>query len=138
MGRLFGTDGARGIANTELTCELAMQIGRAAACVLTEATHHRPLFLIGMDTRVSSEMLEAAMVAGLTSVGADVTLLGVIPTPAVAYLVKKYGADAGIMISASHNPCEYNGIKLFNGEGFKLSDQIEEQIEEVRRGKKGR
>ena len=131
MGRLFGTDGARGIANTELTCELAMQIGRAAACVLTEATHHRPLFLIGMDTRVSSEMLEAAMVAGLTSVGADVKLLGVIPTPAVAYLVKKYGADAGIMISASHNPCEYNGIKLFNGEGFKLSDQIEEQIEAI-------
>ncbi len=131
MGRLFGTDGARGVANTELTCETAIQIGRAAAMVLAKAAHHKPLILIGKDTRVSSDMLEAAMVAGLTSVGADVQLLGVVPTPAVAYLVRKYKADAGVMISASHNPCEYNGIKLFNGEGFKLSDSLEDEIEAI-------
>ncbi len=131
MGRLFGTDGARGVANTELTCETAMAIGRAAAMVLAEVGHHRPQVVIGKDTRISSDMLEAALVAGLCSVGADVTLLGVIPTPAVAYLVKEYKADAGIMISASHNPCEYNGIKIFNGEGYKLSDSLEEQIEAI-------
>lgn len=131
MGRLFGTDGARGVANTELTCEQAMAIGRAAAMVLIQVEHRRPCVLIGKDTRVSSDMLEAALVAGLCSVGADVRLLGVVPTPAVAYLVGKYGADAGIMISASHNPCEYNGIKLFNGEGYKLSDELEEQIEAI-------
>lgn len=131
MGRLFGTDGARGIANTELTCETAMQIGRAAALVLTEATHHRPCILIGKDTRASSSMLESAITAGLCSVGADVRLLGEVPTPAVAYLVGKYHADAGVMISASHNPCEYNGIKLFNGNGFKLSDELEAQIEAI-------
>lgn len=131
MGRLFGTDGARGVANTELTCEMALNIGRAAACVLAATAKHRPVFVIGKDTRVSSDMLEAAMVAGFCSVGADVKLLGVVPTPAVAYLVKQYGADAGVMISASHNPCEYNGIKLFNGEGYKLSDALEEQIEAI-------
>lgn len=114
MGRLFGTDGARGVANSELTCELAMQIGRAAAMVLTDDTHSRPRVLIGMDTRISSEMLEAALTAGFCSVGADVLLVGVVPTPAVAYLVTKYGYDAGVMISASHNPCEYNGIKISN------------------------
>ena len=106
MGRLFGTDGARGVANTEITCELAMQIGRAAAMVLTENLAHRPRVLIGMDTRASGEMLEAALTAGFCSVGADVCLLGVVPTPAVAYLVTAYQYDAGVMISASHNPCE--------------------------------
>ncbi len=129
MGRLFGTDGARGIANIELTCELAMQIGRAAAVVLTKHTNHKPKIIIGKDTRISSEMLEAALTAGLCSVGADAELLGVVPTPAVAYLVSKYEADAGIMISASHNPVEYNGIKLFSNTGYKLSDKIEEEIE---------
>lgn len=131
MGRLFGTDGARGIANTELTCELSVEIGRAAAMVLTEHTNRKPKFLIGMDTRASSQMLEASISAGLCSVGADVMLLGVVPTPAVAYLVKKYEYDAAIMISASHNPCEYNGIKIFQGTGYKLPDALEEQIESI-------
>ena len=131
MGRLFGTDGARGVANSEITCELAMQIGRAAAMVLTEHTNERPKVLIGMDTRASSQMLESAIAAGLCSVGADVNLLGEIPTPAVAYLVKKYNYDAAIMISASHNPCEYNGIKIFQGNGYKLPDSIEEEIESI-------
>lgn len=131
MGKLFGTDGARGIANVELTCELAMQIGRAAAVVLTKHTNHKPKIIIGKDTRISSEMLEAALTAGLCSVGADAELLGVIPTPAVAYLVSKYEADAGIMISASHNPVEFNGIKLFSNTGYKLSDELEEEIEKM-------
>ena len=131
MGRLFGKDGARGGANTELTCELAMQIGRAAAMVLTEHTNERPKVLIGMDTRASSQMLESAIAAGLCSVGADVNLLGEIPTPAVAYLVKKYKYDAAIMISASHNPCEYNGIKIFQSNGYKLPDALEEEIEAI-------
>ncbi len=131
MGRLFGTDGARGVANTELTCELAMSIGRAAAMVLIETAGKRPTVVIGKDTRASSDMLEAALCAGLCSVGADVLLLGVIPTPAVAYLVGKYQAAAGIMISASHNPCEYNGIKLFDGNGYKLPDTLEAEIEAI-------
>lgn len=131
MGRLFGTDGVRGLANTELTCELSLKIGRAAAYVLTQHTHHRPKILIGRDTRLSGEMLEAALTAGLCSVGADVHLLGVVPTPAVAYLVGLYQADAGIMISASHNPAEYNGIKIFNTNGYKIPDQYEEEIESI-------
>ena len=131
MGRLFGTDGARGVANSELTCELAMKIGRAAAMVLSNEQHSRPRVLIGMDTRISSDMLESAIAAGLCSVGADVLLLGVLPTPAVAFLVQKYGYDAGIMISASHNPCEYNGIKIFKSDGYKLPDEIEEKIESI-------
>ncbi len=131
MGRLFGTDGARGVANTELTCELAMQIGRAAAMVLIEGDHQRPKVMIGSDTRLSGEMLESALAAGLCSVGADVLLLGVVPTPAVAYLVKEYGYDAGIMISASHNPYEYNGIKIFQSNGFKLPDMLENAIESI-------
>ncbi len=131
MGRLFGTDGARGVANSELTCELAMKIGRAAAMVLTQHTKKRPKVLIGMDTRASSQMLESAISAGLCSVGADVMLLGEIPTPAVAYLVKKYEYDAAVMISASHNPCEYNGIKIFQGTGYKLPDALEEEIESI-------
>ena len=115
MARLFGTDGARGIANADLNCELAMNIGRAAALVLTQSEEEkRPKILIGYDTRISSQMLEAAMSAGICSVGADVLQVGVVPTPAVAYLVQKYECDAGVMISASHNPCEYNGIKLFD------------------------
>ncbi len=131
MGRLFGTDGARGVANEELTCERAMQIGRAAAQVLSSGQRYFPTVLVGMDTRISSEMLAAALSAGLCSVGADVIDLGVVPTPAVAYLVGKYKAHAGIMISASHNPFEFNGIKIFNGDGFKLADELEEQIESM-------
>ena len=131
MGRLFGTDGARGIANSELSCELAMKIGRATAMVLTDDTHRRPRVLVGMDTRASSDMLEAAISAGLCSVGADVLLLGVLPTPAVAFLVRYYGYDAGIVISASHNPCEYNGIKIFQADGYKLPDALENKIEEI-------
>ncbi len=132
MGRLFGTDGVRGIANTELTCELSMQIGRATAMVLSKNLNgKRPKVLIGMDTRASSEMLESAITAGLCSVGADVLQLGVLPTPAVAFLVREYGYDAGVMISASHNPCEYNGLKIFQSNGYKLPDALEEKIEEI-------
>ena len=129
MGKLFGTDGARGVAGKDLTPELAMQIGRGAAAVLAGKTQHRPRFIIGKDTRVSGDMLESALAAGLCSVGADVELLGVVPTPAVAYLVRLYGADAGVVISASHNPVEFNGIRLFGGEGYKLPDEVEEEIE---------
>lgn len=131
MGRLFGTDGARGIAITELTCETAMNIGRAAALVLAKETNHTPKIIIGKDTRISGDVLEAALVAGICSVGANAHILGVLPTPAVAMLVKKYEADAGVMISASHNSVEFNGIKLFSGTGFKLSDKIEQEIEEL-------
>ena len=131
MGRLFGTDGARGIAITELTCEMAMNIGRAAALVLTKTTNHKPVILVGKDTRISSDILESALVAGMCSVGADAHILGVVPTPAVAYLIKKYQADAGVMISASHNSVEFNGIKLFADTGFKLSDEIENEIERI-------
>lgn len=131
MGRLFGTDGARGVAVTELTCETAMQIGRAAAIVLTKhkASGKRARILIGKDTRVSSDILEAALISGIMSVGADAEILGIVPTPAVAYLVKYYDADAGVMISASHNTVEYNGIKLFSSSGFKLPDEVENEIE---------
>ncbi|ABP66230.1 phosphoglucosamine mutase [Caldicellulosiruptor saccharolyticus DSM 8903] len=135
MGKLFGTDGVRGVANKELTCELAFDLGRAGAYVLTE-TKQKPKILIGKDTRISCDMLEAALCAGLTSVGADVYLAGVITTPAIAHLVKSHGFDAGIMISASHNPYEFNGIKFFNSQGFKLSDQIEEKIEDIILNKK--
>ena len=130
MGRLFGTDGARGVANSEISCELAMNIGKAAAMVLTEGTH-KPRVLIGKDTRISGDMLESAIASGLCSVGADVMTLGVVPTPAVAYLVKRYNYDAAVMISASHNPCEYNGIKIFKSDGYKLPDEIEEEIEAI-------
>ncbi len=131
MGRLFGTDGVRGIANTELTCERALAIGRAAAAVLTEGCRRRPVFVVGMDTRTSSDMLACSVMSGLCSVGADVINLGVVPTPAVAYLVEKYKADAGIMISASHNPSEFNGIKIFSGDGYKLPDLLEERVEAI-------
>ena len=131
MGRLFGTDGVRGVANSELTCEMAMNIGRAAAMVLTDNNHRHPKILIGKDTRISSDMLESAITAGLCSVGANVVQLGVVPTPAVAFLVGKYKADAGVMLTASHNPCEFNGIKIFSGDGYKLPDALEEQIEAI-------
>lgn len=131
MGRLFGTDGARGVANVELTAELAMNIGRAAAMVLVNDEVKHPTILIGKDTRLSGDMLEGALIAGFCSVGANVKLLGVVPTPAVAYLVKKYNADAGVMISASHNPFEFNGIKIFSSEGYKLPDELENKIEEI-------
>ena len=132
MGRLFGTDGARGIANTEISCELAMKIGRATAMVLSEESNNKRLkVLVGTDTRKSADMLSSAISAGLCSVGCDVLLLGVVPTPAVAFLVKEYSYDAGIMISASHNPCEYNGIKIFRSNGYKLPDAMEDRIESI-------
>lgn len=131
MGRLFGTDGARGIANTELTAELAMKIGKAAAEVLSKHCDIKPKILIGKDTRISCDMLEAALIAGLCSVGADAVTVGVVPTPCTAFLIKELGCSAGIMISASHNPFEYNGIKLFDKDGFKLPDCMEEEIEEI-------
>ncbi len=129
MGRLFGTDGVRGIANDVMTVDLAMSVGRAVASVFMQGRRRRPLVVIGKDTRISCDMLEAALAAGLSSTGADIINLGVIPTPAVALLVQKYKADAGIMISASHNPYQYNGIKIFSGDGFKLPDDFEDRIE---------
>ena len=129
MAKYFGTDGVRGVANRELTPELAFQLGRAGAYVLTKKATHTPRVLVGKDSRRSGDMLEAALAAGLCSIGAHVFYGGVIPTPAVAYLVCKYKLDAGVMISASHNPMEDNGIKFFNGEGYKLHDDIEEEIE---------
>ncbi len=130
MGRLFGTDGVRGIANKELTCELAYKIGRAGAYVLAKEKSDTKI-VVGMDTRISGDMLEAALVAGICSIGTDVISVGIVPTPAVAYLTRKYSADAGVVISASHNPVEYNGIKFFNSQGYKLSDDIEEEIENI-------
>ena len=129
MEKLFGTDGVRGIANAELDCEKAMAIGRATAFVLSRKLKKPPLFIIGADTRISSDMLAAAVSAGICSSGGSVLSVGVLPTPAVAYLVGRLGADAGIMISASHNPFEYNGIKIFDNRGFKLSDDFEREIE---------
>lgn len=131
MGRLFGTDGARGIANESLTCEMAMQIGRAAAQVLIRQARRRPKMIIAQDTRLSSQMLVSALSAGICSVGVDVELLGELPTPAVAWLVGEYSADAGVMVSASHNPAEFNGIKLFSRTGYKLPDDVENEIERL-------
>ena len=131
MGRLFGTDGARGIANETLNCELAMQIGRAAAQVLIRKAGRRPKVIIAQDTRQSSQMLVSALSAGICSVGVDVELLGELPTPAVAWLVGEYSADAGVMVSASHNPAEFNGIKLFSRTGYKLPDDVEAEIERL-------
>ena len=130
MSRLFGTDGVRGVANSELTPELAFALGKAGAHVLSKSKG-RPTILIGTDTRISADMLESALAAGILAVGADVITVGVMPTPAVAYLVRHYKADAGVVISASHNPFEYNGIKFFNGEGFKLDDAVEDEIEDI-------
>lgn len=131
LGILFGTDGVRGVANKELTVELAYKLGKVGAYVLTSELNSRPKVLVGMDTRISGDMLKSALVAGLCSVGANVLYLGVVPTPAVAYLVRSYKADAGIVISASHNSFEFNGIKFFNNKGYKLSDEIEERIESI-------
>ena len=130
MSRMFGTDGVRGIANTELTSEIAYGLGRAGAYVLTEGTH-KPKILVAKDTRISGDMLEAALVSGILSVGAEAVILGVVPTPAVAHLIREYNADAGIMISASHNPVEYNGIKFFDNKGYKLPDELEDEIQRV-------
>ena len=131
MAKYFGTDGIRGIVNDTLTPQLAFKVGCAAATVLLEREGVRPLILIGKDTRISSDMLEAALVAGICSGGADVLPLGVLPTPAVAYLTVKMNAGMGIVISASHNPYEHNGIKIFNHNGYKLSDSFEERIERI-------
>ncbi len=130
MGRLFGTDGVRGVANSELTPELAFSLGKAGAYVLSKE-EQRPVVLIGKDTRISGDLLEDALSAGILAMGGNVIKVGVLPTPAVAYLVKYYKATAGVVISASHNTFEYNGIKFFNGEGFKLDDELEEQIEDI-------
>lgn len=130
MGRLFGTDGVRGVANSNLTNELASKIGKAGAYVLSEGNCDKVKILIGRDTRISGTMLESALAAGITSVGADVYLVGVAPTPAVAFLTKKYGFDAGIVVSASHNSFEFNGIKFFDKTGYKLPDETENEIEE--------
>jgi len=130
MARMFGTDGVRGIANTELTSEIAYGLGRAGAHVLTDGTH-KPKILVAKDTRISGDMLEAALVSGILSVGAEAVILGVVPTPAVAHLIREYGADAGVMISASHNPVEYNGIKFFDNNGYKLKDELEDEIQRL-------
>ena len=130
MSRLFGTDGVRGIANAELSCELAMKIGAAGAYVLTSDVHN-PRILVGQDTRKSGDMLACALSAGICSIGGDVINVGVIPTPAMAYLARLYSADAAVMISASHNTMEYNGIKWFDGSGYKLSDELEDRIEAI-------
>src|SRR5690554_2916770 len=132
MGQLFGTDGVRGIANQDLTPELAFQLGRVGAHILVEKkgrTVGNGRLLVGRDTRVSGEMLEAALVAGITSTGVQAELLGVVPTPGVAYLIRKLKADAGVMISASHNPVADNGIKFFDADGYKLDDELEAEIE---------
>lgn len=129
MGKLFGTDGVRGIANKDLTPELSYKLGRFGGYFLTK-NKKRPKMIIGMDTRISKDMLEGSLSAGLNSVGIDVLYLGVIPTPAVACMIKILGADGGVMISASHNPVEYNGIKFFDENGFKLTDEIENSIED--------
>ena len=131
MGKLFGTDGIRGVANETLDCRLAYRVGQAAAISLTKKPGVKPSVVIGKDTRISSDMLEGALIAGLTASGCNVVRLGVIPTPGVAYLTVKLHADAGVVISASHNPFEHNGIKMFSGEGFKLSDALEEEIESL-------
>ena len=131
MARLFGTDGVRGVANDELTPMLAMQLGQAGAYVLSKEKAHKPTIMVGCDTRISGDMLANALMAGACSVGANVVYVGVIPTPAIAYLTKKYRVDAGVVISASHNPVEFNGIKFFDGNGFKLPDALEDEIEEL-------
>ncbi len=129
MARLFGTDGVRGVANEDLTPLFAMQLGQAGAYVLTKEKEHKPTIMVGCDTRISGDMLANALMAGACSVGANCVYVGVIPTPAVAYLTQKYRADAGVVISASHNPVEFNGIKFFDGNGFKLPDELEDEIE---------
>jgi phosphoglucosamine mutase len=134
MDRLFGTDGYRGIANDDFTPLLAMQFGQAGAFVLTQEKEHKPTIMVGCDTRISSDMLANALMAGICSVGANAVYVGVVPTPAVAYLTKKYKVEAGAVISASHNTMEFNGIKFFDGDGFKLPDALEDEIEAIIRG----
>jgi len=129
MARLFGTDGVRGVAGTELTIELAMKLGQAGAYVLTKEQEHQPTIIVGCDTRISGGMLANALMAGICSVGANAVYVGVVPTPAVAYLTRLHKVDAGVVISASHNPMEFNGIKFFNGDGYKLSDELEDEIQ---------
>ena len=131
MRKYFGTDGIRRIANTELTPELVYKVAKAGAYVLSKHTDHAPTILIGIDTRISGTLIESAMVAGFLSYGANVKLLGVIPTPAVAYLTRKLNADASVVISASHNTFEFNGIKYFSNKGMKIPDSLEEEIEEI-------
>ncbi len=130
MGKLFGTDGIRGVVGENLTAEMAFRVGQAVASALEEEIGRRPVVVLGKDTRVSSDMLESALMAGICDMGGDVKPVGTIPTPAVAYLARQERADAGIVISASHNPYEHNGIKVFSGQGYKLSDEMEERIEE--------
>lgn len=129
MSRMFGTDGVRGVAGTELTIELATKLGMAGAYVLTREQEHQPTIIVGCDTRISGGMLASALMAGICSVGANAIYVGVVPTPAIAYLTRKHKVDAGVVISASHNPMEFNGIKFFNGEGYKLKDELEDEIE---------
>ena len=129
MARMFGTDGVRGIAGAELTIELATKLGQAGAYVLTKEQEHQATIIVGCDTRISGGMLASALMAGICSVGANAIFVGTMPTPAIAYLTRKYKVDAGVVISASHNPMEFNGIKFFNGEGYKLSDALEDEIE---------
>lgn len=131
MGKLFGTDGIRGVANDGLDIDLALKVGKAAAVILAKGEGRKPVIAIGKDTRLSCDMLESALVAGICAAGADVMVLGVVPTPAVAFITKEAGADAGIVISASHNSYEDNGIKIFNNQGFKLSDELEAEIERL-------
>ena len=131
MSRLFGTDGVRGVANKELTPLLAMQPGQAGASVLTKETSHKPTIMVGCDTRISGDMLANALMAGVCSVGANAVYVGVVPTPAVAYLTRKNHMDAGVVISASHNPVEFNGIKFFDANGYKLPDAMEDEIEAI-------
>lgn len=131
MGRIFGTDGVRGVANNEISCELALKLSRAVGIVIAQRIGRRPRIMIGKDTRLSSDMLEAAVSAGLCSVGANAVQIGIVPTPALSFLVNKRNADAGIMLSASHNPYEYNGIKIFGPNGQKLSDIEEQEIEAI-------
>ncbi len=133
MGKLFGTDGIRGVVNAGLDADLAYKVGLAAAAVLANNKEDgkKPLVTIGKDTRISGDLLKGSLIAGLCTAGADVLDLGTLPTPGVAWVTVDAGADAGIVISASHNPCEHNGIKIFNGQGFKLSDELEEKIEEI-------
>ena len=129
MGRLFGTDGVRGVAGSELTIELATKLGQAGAYVLTKEQAHKPTIIVGCDTRISGGMLASALMSGICSVGANAIFAGVMPTPAIAYLTRKHKVDAGVVISASHNPMEFNGIKFFNGDGYKLSDALEDEID---------
>ena len=131
MARLFGTDGVRGEANIELTPELAYCLGRAATLYFGEDSDQQPVILIGRDTRISGQMFEAALSAGIASAGGHAILAGVIPTPAIAYLAKKMQAQAGIVISASHNPFHDNGIKFFGGDGYKLPDAVEDELESI-------